>query len=100
VVEGEPGEDEGIIDIPLGRLNHERGWWQKPDPNGLPSVTKWRVLGRSFSDTSPLVGEVEREAFGRGVSTIGIIPDHPPPQPSPTRGTGVPSSIRQRSNMR
>ncbi|WP_439923470.1 RluA family pseudouridine synthase [Nitrobacter sp. JJSN] len=47
VVEGGPAEDEGIIDVPLGRLNHERGWWQKPDPNGLPSVTKWKVLGRA-----------------------------------------------------
>ena len=32
VVEGGPAEDEGVIDLPLGRLNAERGWWQKPDP--------------------------------------------------------------------
>jgi tRNA pseudouridine32 synthase/23S rRNA pseudouridine746 synthase len=49
VVEGGPAEDEGTIDIPLGRLNEERGWWQKPDPNGLPSITKWKVLGRSHN---------------------------------------------------
>ena len=47
VVEGGPETDEGVIDIPLGRLNEERGWWQKPDPNGLPSTTNWKVLGRS-----------------------------------------------------
>src|SRR5204862_5429081 len=47
VVEGSPDTDEGTIDIPLGRLNEERGWWQKPDPNGLPSTTNWKVLGRS-----------------------------------------------------
>jgi tRNA pseudouridine32 synthase/23S rRNA pseudouridine746 synthase len=46
VVEGGPADDEGTIDIPLGRLNEERGWWQKPDPNGLPSRTNWKVLGR------------------------------------------------------
>ncbi len=46
VVEGGPQENEGEIDIPLGRLDDERGWWQKPDPNGLPSLTKWKVLGR------------------------------------------------------
>ncbi|MBN9005730.1 MAG: RNA pseudouridine synthase [Rhizobiales bacterium] len=46
IVEGGPAEDEGTIDIPLGRLNAERGWWQKPDPNGLPSTTRWKVLGR------------------------------------------------------
>jgi tRNA pseudouridine32 synthase/23S rRNA pseudouridine746 synthase len=47
VIEGSPDTGEGTIDIPLGRLNEERGWWQKPDPNGLPSTTNWRVLGRS-----------------------------------------------------
>jgi tRNA pseudouridine32 synthase / 23S rRNA pseudouridine746 synthase len=46
VVEGGPEADDGVIDIPLGRLNEERGWWQKPDPNGLPSTTNWHVLGR------------------------------------------------------
>jgi tRNA pseudouridine32 synthase/23S rRNA pseudouridine746 synthase len=47
VVEGGPKTDQGVIDIPLGRLNEERGWWQKPDPNGLPSTTNWHVLGRT-----------------------------------------------------
>ena len=46
VVEGGPGEDEGTIDLPLGRLNAERGWWQKPDPDGQKAVTNWKVLGR------------------------------------------------------
>jgi tRNA pseudouridine32 synthase/23S rRNA pseudouridine746 synthase len=47
VVEGGPDADEGTIDLPLGRLDAERGWWMKPDPHGLPSVTTWKVLGRS-----------------------------------------------------
>ena len=47
VVEGGPEAEAGTIDMPLGRLNAERGWWQKPDPNGLPSTTNWKVLGRS-----------------------------------------------------
>ena len=51
VVEGSPDTDEGTIDIPLGRLNEERGWWQKPDPNGLPSTTNWKVLGRFGGET-------------------------------------------------
>jgi tRNA pseudouridine32 synthase/23S rRNA pseudouridine746 synthase len=46
VVEGGPETNEGEIDIPLGRLDAERGWWQKPDPNGLPSKTTWKVMGR------------------------------------------------------
>jgi tRNA pseudouridine32 synthase/23S rRNA pseudouridine746 synthase len=54
VVEGGPAEDEGTIDMPLGRLNAERGWWQKSDPQGQSAVTNWKVLGRSLV-TSPLV---------------------------------------------
>jgi len=46
VVEGGPAEDEGIINMPLGRLNAERGWWQKPDPEGQSAVTNWKVMGR------------------------------------------------------
>jgi len=46
VVEGGPGEDEGLIDLPLGRLDATRGWWMKIDPKGLPSKTRWRVRGR------------------------------------------------------
>jgi tRNA pseudouridine32 synthase/23S rRNA pseudouridine746 synthase len=47
VVEGGPDADEGTIDLPLGRLDDRIGWWMKPDPNGLPSVTKWKVMGRA-----------------------------------------------------
>src|ERR1700745_3380944 len=43
VVEGGPAEDEGTINLPIGRLNAERGWWQKPDPDGQPAITKWKV---------------------------------------------------------
>jgi len=49
VVEGGPEADEGTIDLPLGRLDDRIGWWMKPDPNGLPSVTKWTVMGRAES---------------------------------------------------
>jgi tRNA pseudouridine32 synthase/23S rRNA pseudouridine746 synthase len=88
VVEGGPAEDEGTIDMPLGRLNAERGWWQKSDPQGQSAVTNWKVLGRSLV-TSPLVGEVEREAFGRGVNPNRGARVDPSPQPSPTRGEGA-----------
>ena len=45
VVEGEP-DDEGSIDLPLGRQDASRGWWMKVDPQGVPARTLWRVLGR------------------------------------------------------
>jgi tRNA pseudouridine32 synthase / 23S rRNA pseudouridine746 synthase len=47
VVEGAPDTDEGRIDIALGKLDEERGWWMKPDPNGMPSSTTWKVMGRA-----------------------------------------------------
>jgi tRNA pseudouridine32 synthase/23S rRNA pseudouridine746 synthase len=47
IVDGGPDGEEGRIDLPLGRLDETRGWWMKPDPNGQPAVTTWRVLGRA-----------------------------------------------------
>ena len=50
VVEGGPEAAEGLIDLPLGRLDPSRGWWMKHDPAGLPSQTRWRVLGRGADE--------------------------------------------------
>ncbi|WP_227435929.1 RluA family pseudouridine synthase [Methylobacterium sp. W2] len=48
IVEGGPAEDEGRIDLPLARRSDDpRSWWMKADPAGDPSLTTWRVLGRS-----------------------------------------------------
>jgi len=44
VVEGAPETDEGVIELPLGRLDVTRGWWMKHDPKGQPAVTKWKLL--------------------------------------------------------
>ena len=51
VTEGAPAEDEGVIDMPLGRLDPNFGWWMRPDPEGQPSVTNWKVMGRSAGGT-------------------------------------------------
>ena len=47
VAEGRPQADEGEIDLPLAPKSPDRGWWMKVDPKGQPSLTQWRVLGRS-----------------------------------------------------
>jgi tRNA pseudouridine32 synthase / 23S rRNA pseudouridine746 synthase len=64
IVEGEPAAAEGVIDLPLGRLDDKIGWWQKHDPQGQPAVTKWRVLGRCDSLTwlalEPLTGRTHQ----------------------------------------
>ncbi|MBV1704232.1 MAG: RNA pseudouridine synthase, partial [Hyphomicrobiales bacterium] len=55
IVEGEPSEAEGLIDLPLGRLDDRIGWWQKVDPAGQPARTKWRLAGRATrADGSPI----------------------------------------------
>ncbi len=58
VVEGGPAEDEGRIDMPLGKLDEDRGWWMKPDADGKPAQTLWKVMGRGTFFTSPWRGEV------------------------------------------
>jgi tRNA pseudouridine32 synthase/23S rRNA pseudouridine746 synthase len=76
VVEGGPDEDEGEIDMPLGRLDDTRGWWMKPDPEGLPSVTRWKVMGRS--NRSPEGGGSAQRA---GVGETALAVDTTPPGP-------------------
>src|SRR5258705_24234 len=41
-VEGRPADDEGRIDLPLGRLDVTRGWWMKVGPEGGPAGTAWQ----------------------------------------------------------
>ena len=55
VVEGQPEEDEGEIDLALGRLDATRGWWMRPDPQGLPARTGWRRIGRSADERLALM---------------------------------------------
>lgn len=90
LVEGGPDTPEGTIDLALARRDETRGWWMKVDPAGLPSKTTWKVMGKTdVVVTSPLVGEVGREAAGRGVARSSDNAIDPRPQPSPTRGEGA-----------
>jgi tRNA pseudouridine32 synthase/23S rRNA pseudouridine746 synthase len=47
IVEGGPEDDTGLIDLPLAKRSPERGWWMKVDPAGLPSQTRYQVMGRA-----------------------------------------------------
>lgn len=97
VVEGGPDADEGTVELSLGRLNESRGWWMKPDPNGLPSVTTWKVLGRGLSPAGAALRGYGApacspppcgERLGPGVApggTLGADTPDPPPHTSPTR---------------
>lgn len=64
VVLGGPSEDEGLIDLPLARLDATRGWWMKTDPLGQKAQTRWQVLARSedrsFLALMPLTGRTHQ----------------------------------------
>src|SRR5437867_3807004 len=49
VVDGGPTQEEGRIELPLGRKDAARGWWMKHDPSGQPAVATWQVMGRTPS---------------------------------------------------
>lgn len=51
LVEGGPKHDNGTIDQALLKVTGRNGWRILPDPTGKPSVTDWRVLGRSDGAT-------------------------------------------------
>ena len=101
VVEGGPAEDEGRIDLPLGRKDATRGWWMKHDPQGQPAVTTWKVLGRVQYAAGRRSGVGHRRRRGRplprlrGRVRVGAcikacaIP--PPPHPSPNASRACPT---------
>ena len=80
VVEGGPEADAGVIDMALGRLNAERGWWMKPDPEGLPSVSNFRVLGRgsgmSWLALEPVTGRTHQLRVHTSASGYPIVGDN------------------------
>lgn len=47
VVVGTPPQAEGRIDLALSKRSTERGWWMKVDAKGLPTITDYRLVGRS-----------------------------------------------------
>lgn len=60
-----PREDAGTIDAPLARRSAEaRSWWMKVDPQGDPSLTHFRVLGRgdgiSWLELTPETGRTHQ----------------------------------------
>jgi len=81
VVEGGPAEDEGVIDMPLGKLDPHFGWWMKVDPHGAPSVTRWKVMGRGLAraspPTSPWRGEVDARSASGGGDRQATMSPHP-----------------------
>jgi len=80
VVEGGPQEPEGRIDLPLGRLDDKIGWWMKHDPEGLPSQSTWRVMGRAAGMTwlalEPLTGRTHQLRVHCAESGFPVLGDN------------------------
>ena len=98
VVEGGPAADEGRIDIPLGKLDEDRGWWMKPDPNGKPSSTTWKVMGRTDGHAwlalEPLTGRTHQLRVHCAEMGFPILGD--PIYGSAPRQGGIPLHLHSR----
>jgi tRNA pseudouridine32 synthase/23S rRNA pseudouridine746 synthase len=76
IVHGVPSLREGVIDLPLAKVSENKFWRMKPAADGLPSVTRYRVLGENgaiaWLELSPETGRTHQlrshcEAIGHGI---------------------------------
>lgn len=93
VVVGAPPGENGVIDLPLAKVDARRGWKMVVDKaHGQSAVTGWRVLGRGVSTTwlelTPKTGRTHQirvhcAALGcplLGDPLYGRPADAPPPE--------------------
>ena len=80
IVDGVPEAEEGVIDIPLGKVStREEGWRMVPDQGGKTALTRWRRVavkdGRAMILFSPETGRTHQlrvhAAEGLGIPIAG-----------------------------
>ena len=56
IVQGAPDAAQGVIDVPLARVEHDRQWRMQPvKTGGQPARTRWRVLGTGHDGAGQLI---------------------------------------------
>ena len=81
VLGGEIKGDEGLIDLPLGKVSSaEAGWRMVGDLNGKPAQTRWRKIAtherRTLVEFKPLTGRTHQiRAHAREGLGVGIVGD-------------------------
>ncbi len=98
ILEGEPEEDSGTIDLPLIKISSEaEGWRMTGAPNGKPALTRWKVLqrarGRAMLAFYPETGRTHQirvhAAEGLGLPIVG----------DPVYGTGGPAVMLHAASL-
>jgi|HigsolmetaAR204D_1030405.scaffolds.fasta_scaffold02957_4 tRNA pseudouridine32 synthase/23S rRNA pseudouridine746 synthase/23S rRNA pseudouridine1911/1915/1917 synthase len=64
IVEGEPPEPQGRIELPLAKVTPKSGWRMVVTPDGQPAITDYRVMGkadgRSWLELRPRTGRTHQ----------------------------------------
>ena len=80
ILAGVPSEDEGVIDLALGKVStREEGWRIVADPQGKAASTAWRVVatrdGHALVEFRPATGRTHQirvhAATGLGLPVLG-----------------------------
>lgn len=80
IVDGTPPQEEGRIDLPLGKKSNDpRSWWMMVDKeNGQQAITDYRVLGTqgalTWLELKPLTGRTHQlrvHCAGMGFPIVG-----------------------------
>ena len=81
VVEGGPAEPSGEIDLALSPVDPRRTLRMRPDAEGQPSLTRWRVLGRdpdrarTWLELEPVTGRTHQLRVHCAASGWPIVGD-------------------------